>query len=130
MLCLTVVVGPVDHWQPALSPLAPRSGADLRPLRSAGHDGDRRRLRRGLVFGADGPHGRRTRQGDRRRSAAADAQHAAAAGGQAGMTERIEPHKCETNRLGIDAEVDFALVFAMLHEVPDQDRLLARFSAA
>ena len=43
---------------------------------------------------------------------------------KAGVADRIELHKCEKNRLGIDAEADFALVFAMLHEVPDQGRLL------
>ncbi len=43
---------------------------------------------------------------------------------KAGMADRIELHKCEKDRLGLDAEADFALVFAMLHEVPDQDRLL------
>ena len=29
------------------------------------------------------------------------------------------------DRLGIDAKVDFALAFAMVHEVPDQRRLLS-----
>jgi ubiquinone/menaquinone biosynthesis C-methylase UbiE len=43
---------------------------------------------------------------------------------KAGVAARIEPHKCEQNRLGVDAKVDFALVFAMLHEVPDAARLL------
>ncbi len=43
---------------------------------------------------------------------------------KAGMAARIEMHKCDQDRLGIDAEADFALVFAMLHEVPDQARLL------
>lgn len=43
---------------------------------------------------------------------------------RAGMASRIELHKCEKDRLGIDAKADFALVFAMLHEVPDQSRLL------
>ena len=33
-------------------------------------------------------------------------------------------HLCGPDRLGIDAEAEFALVFAMLHEVPDQRRLL------
>ncbi len=36
----------------------------------------------------------------------------------------IELHQCEPNRLGIDATVDFALIFAMLHEVPDRIRML------
>jgi SAM-dependent methyltransferase len=40
------------------------------------------------------------------------------------MTDRIEPHQCEPDRLGVDAQVDFAMVFAVLHEVPDQERLL------
>jgi ubiquinone/menaquinone biosynthesis C-methylase UbiE len=43
---------------------------------------------------------------------------------KAGVANRIEMHKCEPHRLGIEAEADFALVFAMLHEVPDQPRLL------
>jgi ubiquinone/menaquinone biosynthesis C-methylase UbiE len=43
---------------------------------------------------------------------------------KAGVADRIELHKCQQNRLGIETEADFALVFAMLHEVPDQDRLL------
>ncbi len=43
---------------------------------------------------------------------------------KAGVATRIDMHKCEQNRLGVDAKVDFALVFAMLHEVPDQYRLL------
>jgi ubiquinone/menaquinone biosynthesis C-methylase UbiE len=43
---------------------------------------------------------------------------------KASVAARIELHKCKPDRLGIDAEADFALVFAMLHEVPDQRRLL------
>jgi ubiquinone/menaquinone biosynthesis C-methylase UbiE len=43
---------------------------------------------------------------------------------KAGVTSRIELHQCEENRLGIDAQADFALMFAMLHEVPDQGHLL------
>jgi ubiquinone/menaquinone biosynthesis C-methylase UbiE len=43
---------------------------------------------------------------------------------KAGMATRIDLHKCEQDRLGVDAEADFVLVFAMLHEVPDQRRLL------
>jgi ubiquinone/menaquinone biosynthesis C-methylase UbiE len=43
---------------------------------------------------------------------------------KAGTSARIETHKCEKNRLGVNAEADFTLVFAMLHEVPDQARLL------
>lgn len=43
---------------------------------------------------------------------------------KAGIASRIELHKCDKDRLGVDTEADFALVFAMLHEVPDQARLL------
>jgi ubiquinone/menaquinone biosynthesis C-methylase UbiE len=43
---------------------------------------------------------------------------------KAGVADRIQLHNCEQNRLGINVEADFALVFAMLHEVPDQSRLL------
>jgi ubiquinone/menaquinone biosynthesis C-methylase UbiE len=41
-----------------------------------------------------------------------------------GVAERIQFQQCKQDRLGVEAEVDFALVFAMLHEVPDQDRML------
>ena len=43
---------------------------------------------------------------------------------KAGVASRIELRKCEKDRLGVNAEADFALVFAMLHEVPDQARML------
>lgn len=36
-----------------------------------------------------------------------------------GVANRIELDKCEQDRLEVNAEADFALVFAMLHEVPD-----------
>jgi ubiquinone/menaquinone biosynthesis C-methylase UbiE len=47
---------------------------------------------------------------------------------KAGVADHIELIKCEQDRLGIDVEADFALVFAMLHEVPDQARLLGEMS--
>ena len=37
--------------------------------------------------------------------------------------------KCEQNRLGVDAQADFALAFMMVHEVPDQRRLLGEIQA-
>jgi hypothetical protein len=40
-----------------------------------------------------------------------------------GIDLRIRPCKCETNRLGVDDQADFALAFATVHEVPDQHRL-------
>jgi ubiquinone/menaquinone biosynthesis C-methylase UbiE len=46
-----------------------------------------------------------------------------------GVAARIELHKCEPDRLGIATQADFALVFAMLHEVPDQRRLLTEIHA-
>jgi ubiquinone/menaquinone biosynthesis C-methylase UbiE len=45
--------------------------------------------------------------------------------GRAGVAHRIHTHKCQQHRLGIDVQVDFALAFAMVHEVPDQRRLLS-----
>ena len=44
---------------------------------------------------------------------------------KAGVAGRIELRRCEKDRLGLAAQADFTLVFAMLHEVPDQPRLLA-----
>ncbi len=43
---------------------------------------------------------------------------------KAGVADRIQTHKCEQDRLGIEVQVDFALAFIMVHEVPDQRRLL------
>ena len=42
----------------------------------------------------------------------------------AGVANRIRLHKCEQDRFGVDAQADFALAFMMVHEVPDQRRLL------
>lgn len=38
---------------------------------------------------------------------------------KAGVGHRIEPHRCDADNLGVEAKVDFALAFAMVHEVPD-----------
>jgi ubiquinone/menaquinone biosynthesis C-methylase UbiE len=43
---------------------------------------------------------------------------------KAGMADRIQTHRCEADRLGVEAQADFALAFAMVHEAPDQRRLL------
>jgi len=48
---------------------------------------------------------------------------------KAGVADRIESHRCEQDRLGIDVQADFALAFAMVHEVPDQRRLLGEIHA-
>jgi ubiquinone/menaquinone biosynthesis C-methylase UbiE len=43
---------------------------------------------------------------------------------RAGVADRIRLHRCDQDHLGIDEQVDFGLAFAMVHEVPDQQRLL------
>jgi ubiquinone/menaquinone biosynthesis C-methylase UbiE len=43
---------------------------------------------------------------------------------KAGVADRVRIHKCPQDHLGVDAQVDFALAFAMVHEVPDQRHLL------
>ena len=40
------------------------------------------------------------------------------------LEQRIEIHKCENDRIGVTENVDFVLAFYMIHEVPDQDKLL------
>jgi ubiquinone/menaquinone biosynthesis C-methylase UbiE len=40
------------------------------------------------------------------------------------LEQRIEVHKCQEDTIGITENVDFALVFYVVHEVPDQDNLL------
>ena len=45
------------------------------------------------------------------------------------LEQRIELHKCEETKIGVTENVDFVLVFYMLHEVPDQDKLLAELSS-
>lgn len=41
------------------------------------------------------------------------------------LGNRITPHQCESNRIGLDQKVDFILAFYMVHEVPDRKRFLA-----
>jgi ubiquinone/menaquinone biosynthesis C-methylase UbiE len=48
---------------------------------------------------------------------------------KAGVADRILLHKCQQNRLGVIAQADFALAFMMVHEVPDQRRLLTEIQA-
>ncbi len=47
----------------------------------------------------------------------------------ADVANRIRLHKCEQNRLGVNAQADFALAFMMVHEVPDRRRLLGELYA-
>ena len=46
-----------------------------------------------------------------------------------GVTNRIRLHKCESNHLGVAVQADFVLAFMMVHEVPDQRRLLSEIHA-
>jgi ubiquinone/menaquinone biosynthesis C-methylase UbiE len=41
-----------------------------------------------------------------------------------GLEARITLHKCEENKIGLSENVDFILVFYMLHEVPDPEKFL------
>jgi len=43
---------------------------------------------------------------------------------KAGLAGRIRLHKCAQHRLGVEEPVDFSLAMMMVHEVPDQQRLL------
>jgi SAM-dependent methyltransferase len=42
---------------------------------------------------------------------------------RAGLSNRLVTHLSEPGRIGLDASVDFALAFWMVHEVPDQTAL-------
>lgn len=48
---------------------------------------------------------------------------------RAGLANRIRPHRCAPDHLGVTTPCDFALAFAMLHEVSDAARLLAEIHA-
>ena len=39
------------------------------------------------------------------------------------LEKRIELHKCQEEKIGIEEKFDFVLAFYMVHEVPDQDKL-------
>lgn len=52
---------------------------------------------------------------------------------KSGMTERIDPRVCSKDHFPLDdvaGRIDFALAFALIHEVPDKDRLLSEIYAA
>jgi ubiquinone/menaquinone biosynthesis C-methylase UbiE len=44
---------------------------------------------------------------------------------KAKVADRIKTHKCEQDHLGLDVQAEFALASMMIHEVPDQRRLLS-----
>jgi ubiquinone/menaquinone biosynthesis C-methylase UbiE len=37
------------------------------------------------------------------------------------LEERITLHKCEKNRIGVSANIDFVFAFYMVHEIPDKE---------
>ncbi len=41
-----------------------------------------------------------------------------------GVLDRIQLHRCESDRLGLQVSADFAATFWMAHEVADRDRLM------
>ena len=43
---------------------------------------------------------------------------------KAGFGNRVRTHRCEPDRIGLKAVLDFALAFFMLHEVPDERAFL------
>jgi ubiquinone/menaquinone biosynthesis C-methylase UbiE len=52
---------------------------------------------------------------------------------KAGLSERIDARICSQDSLGVSdiaAKIDFALVFALVHEVPDKQRLFSELYAA
>jgi 2-polyprenyl-3-methyl-5-hydroxy-6-metoxy-1,4-benzoquinol methylase len=46
-----------------------------------------------------------------------------------GLSQRIVPHRCEPDTLGIATQVDFILAFWMIHEVPDPASLFTEIVA-
>ena len=45
---------------------------------------------------------------------------------KSGVASRIRTHRAAPDRLGVDATVDFALAFAVVHEAPDAEHFLAQ----
>jgi ubiquinone/menaquinone biosynthesis C-methylase UbiE len=46
-----------------------------------------------------------------------------------GLSNRIRTHLCAVSHIGVEAEIDFALAFFMLHEVPDDRAFLEEIHA-
>ena len=49
---------------------------------------------------------------------------------QAGVQDRVEPHVCGREHIGLSAHVDFVLAFWMVHEVPSVVALFAEMHEA
>jgi ubiquinone/menaquinone biosynthesis C-methylase UbiE len=48
---------------------------------------------------------------------------------KAGVADRVIPHRCQKESLGVEGPADFALVFWMAHEVPDKPRFFREIFA-
>lgn len=48
---------------------------------------------------------------------------------KAGVSDRIIPHRCQKESLGVEGPTDFALAFWMAHEVPDKARFFREIFA-
>ena len=48
---------------------------------------------------------------------------------KAGVADRVIPHRCQKESLGVEGPADFALVFWMAHEVPDKPRFFRELLA-
>jgi len=48
---------------------------------------------------------------------------------RAGLADRIFPHLCQADHIGIVAPVDFILAFWMVHEVPDQNKFFKQLKS-
>jgi 2-polyprenyl-3-methyl-5-hydroxy-6-metoxy-1,4-benzoquinol methylase len=48
---------------------------------------------------------------------------------RAGLADRILPHRCRADDIGMEQPVDFILAFWMVHEVPDQNRFFKQLKS-
>jgi cyclopropane fatty-acyl-phospholipid synthase-like methyltransferase len=48
---------------------------------------------------------------------------------RSGIADRIIPHRCEVDRLGIEEPVDFILAFWMVHEVSDKNHFFLQLQS-
>ena len=46
-----------------------------------------------------------------------------------GLAQRITPHKCEPDKIGLEEKVDFILLFWMVHEVPNLDSFFSELKS-
>ena len=48
---------------------------------------------------------------------------------RAGLADRILPHLCQADDIGIEEQADFVLAFWMVHEVPDQNKFFKQLKS-